>query len=310
MKRCTICSRTYPDDQNFCFDDGSTLEAAAPASPYDQSEAPTANYPYPGAAPTDMRHAAPTAGNRPPGTMQPPYSQSPTPAYMPHYATKRSPLPWILLGLGALIIGVGLIVFLASRNSSRSGISTGPTPGTTPGTTPRTTPTPTSTPTSTPSGSWQTVSGDGFTISMPGSPDHNESTAPSAAGPLPIHLYTLSEGYEGYMAGYTEFPEYLVNASNPEQMLDSMQEGAISNVQGEVTSQRSITLDGNPGKEVIGTSPSKNIGFTLRLYLVKPKLYMVLYTQYDKDKPASESGKRFLDSFELTKSFSGGEPRP
>jgi hypothetical protein len=299
MKRCTICSRTYPDDQNFCFDDGSTLEAAAPASPFGQSEAPTANYPYPGgAALTDMRHVPPTAGNRPPGTVPP----AQTPAYMmPHYAPKRSPLPWILVGLGVLIIGVGLIVFLSSRKPSRSGISGGPTPGFTPGTTPRTTPTPSYTPSSTPSGSWQTVNGDGFTISMPGNPDHNESTAPSAAGPLPIHLYTVSEGYEGFIAGYTEFPEYLVNNSDAEKMLDSMQEGAISNIQGEVTSQRSMTLDGYPGKEVIGNSPSKNIGFTLRIYLVKPKLYMVLYTQYGKDKPISESGTKFIESFQLTK---------
>ena len=73
MKRCPLCSRTYPDDQNFCFDDGTTLEAAPPAGPYDQSEAPTANYPYRGgAAPTDMMHAAPTAGVRPPGTVPPP----------------------------------------------------------------------------------------------------------------------------------------------------------------------------------------------------------------------------------------------
>lgn len=302
MKRCPICTRTYPDDQNFCFDDGSTLEAAPPASPYDQSEAPTANYPYPGgAAPTDMRHVAPTAGHRPPGTVPPPPS-SPTPAYMmPHYAPKRSPLPWILLGLGVLIIGVGLIVFLSSRKSGQTGISGGPTPGITPGTTPRTTPTPSYTPASTPSGSWQTVSGDGFTISMPGNPDHNESTAPSAAGPLPIHLYTVSEGYEGFIAGYTEFPEYLIENSNAEQMLDSMQEGAISNIQGEVTSQRSITLDGYPGKEVVGSSPTKNIAFTLRIYLVKPKLYMVLYTQYGKDKTISEAGTKFIDSFQLTK---------
>jgi hypothetical protein len=303
MKRCTLCGRTYPDDQNFCFDDGSTLEAAAPAGPFDQSEAPTANYPYPGggAPPTDMRHVAPTAGNRPPGTMPPPYPPSPTPPYMtPQYAPrKRSPLPWILVGLGVLIIGVGLIVFLASRNSGRSSVSTGPTPGVTPGTTPRTTPS--YTPSSTPSGSWQTVSGEGFTISMPGSPAHTDSTVPSAVGPLPIHLYTLSEGYEIFSAGYTEFPEALVSNSDAEQMLDTMQQGSVTNMQGEVTSQRSITLDGYPGKEVVGNSPSKNLGFTFRFYMVKPKLYMLIYTQYGKDKPASESGTRFLDSFELTK---------
>ncbi|HWS98909.1 MAG TPA: hypothetical protein VN256_01460 [Pyrinomonadaceae bacterium] len=306
MKRCPICSRTYPDDQNFCFDDGTTLEAAAPPGPYDQSEAPTANYPYPGgAAQTDIRHVSPTAGNRPPGTVPPPPSQTPPYMMMTPYAQKRSPLPWILLGLGVLIIGVGLIVFLASRNPGQTGISAGTTPGATPGTTPRTTPgtTPStpSTPTSTPPGSWETVNGDGFTISMPGTPSHDDDTVASAAGPLPIHLYTLSEGYEGFIAGYTEYPDFIFSSAKPDDLMDSAANGAISNIQGEITSQRSITLDGNPGREIVGTSPSKNIAFTVRIYLVKPRMYMILYTQYGKDKAVSVSGERFLDSLTLTK---------
>src|SRR4051812_21469585 len=79
-------------------------DAQPPASPYDQSKAPTAHSPYPGggAAKTDMRHVAPTAGGRPYGTVPPP--PAPPPAYvMTPYAQKRSPLPWILAGLGALI---------------------------------------------------------------------------------------------------------------------------------------------------------------------------------------------------------------
>lgn len=303
MKRCSICSRTYPDDQNFCFDDGSTLEAAAPSSSFDQSEAPTANYPYQGgAAPTDLRHAAPTAGGRPPGTV-PPHSQPPPPPgyMMTPYAPKRSPLPWILAGVGALIIGVAVIVFLASRTSEKQKISIDVTPSATPGTTPRTTPSPSYTPTSTPSSSWQTVTGEGFTISMPGTPGHDKDTVPSAAGPLPIHLYTLSEGYEGFITGYTEYPDYIFTSANPEDLMDSAQNGAISNVQGEVTSQRSITLDGNPGREIVGTSPSKNIAFTVRIYLVRPRMYMLLYTQYGKEKTISASGERFLDSLQLTK---------
>ena len=305
MKRCPLCSRTYPDDQNFCFDDGATLDAAAPpAGSFGHSEAPTASYPYRGgAAPTDMMHGGRTAGGRPQGTAPPPQM----PYMMTPYATKRSPLPWILAGVGALIIGVFVIIFLASRNPGQTGLSGGPTPDSTPGATPGSSPgstpqaTPSFTPSSTPSGSWQNVSGDGFTISMPGSPSHDEDTVPSAAGPLPIHLYTLSEGYEGFITGYTVYPDYIFSAAKSEDLMDSAQSGAISNVQGEVTSQRSITLDGNPGREIVGSSPSKNIAFTVRIYLVKPRMYMLLYTQYGKDKPISESGVKFLDSFQLTK---------
>jgi hypothetical protein len=302
MKRCPHCSRTYPDDQNFCFDDGSTLEAATPASPYDQSEAPTANFPYPGggAAQTDMRHVAPTAGGRPPGTVPPP--PAPPPAYvMTPYAQKRSPLPWILAGLGALIIGVVVIFLLARRNPGQPGISGGPTPGVTPGTTPRVTPSPIFSPASTPSGPWQTVNGEGFTVSMPGEPSHDQDTVPSAAGPLPLHLYTLSEGYEAFIAGYTEYPDYLFDAAKPEDLMDSVPSSIVSNLQGEITNQRSITLGDYPGREIVGNSPPKNLGFKVRIYLVRPRMYMMLYTQYGKDKPVSEAGEQFLNSIQLTK---------
>jgi hypothetical protein len=136
---------------------------------------------------------------------------------------------------------------------------------------------------------------------MPGTPSKDDSTVPSAAGPLALRMYTLSKGYEGFITGYTEYPDVVFTSSDPEALLDGAQHGAISNVQGEVTSQRKITMNGNPGREIVGTSPSKNIGFTARVILAKPRMYMLVYTQYDKSKPISEDGKRFLDSFQLTK---------
>jgi hypothetical protein len=290
MKRCPACSRTYSDDQNFCFDDGTTL-VAAPVSSFDISEAPTANYPYQSGAPqTNMAQGNPTTPNRPLYT-------APPPAFMMPYAQpKRSPLPWIVGGLLVLIVGIVAIVFISRHNSEPTPISTG---GATPGASPSYSPTTTTTTTS--SSSWETINEDGFTLSMPGTPSKDDSTVPSAAGPLALRMYTLSKGYEGYITGYTEYPDTVFKASEPEEMLDGAQRGAIQNVQGEVTSQRKITIDGNPGREIIGTSPSRNIGFTARVFLAKPRMYMLVYTQYDKSKPISADGKRFLDSFQLTK---------
>jgi hypothetical protein len=213
---------------------------------------------------------------------------------MSPYVQKRSPLPWIVGGLVVLIIGVVAIVLLSSRKSGPTPPISGgsPTPGITPSYTPSSTPS---------SSSWETISGDGFTLTMPGTPSKNDDTIPSAAGPLPLRMYTLSKGFEGYITGYTEYPDIVFTSTEPEKLLDGAQQGAISNVKGEVTSQRSITLNGHPGREIVGTSPAQNIGFTARVILAKPRMYMLVYTQYDKDKPISEDGKRFLDSFEITK---------
>ena len=293
MKRCPACSRTYQDDQNFCLEDGTTL-VSAPAGSFDSSDAPTSNYSYRSDQPaTLIMHGTPTTSGRPTPTSPPPPSP---PFVMPYAQPKRSPLPWIIGGVVVLIIGIAAIVFLSSRQSEPA---TTTTRGTTPGASPSLSPTTTTTSTST--SSWETISDEGFTLTMPGTPSKNDDTIPSAAGPLPLRMYTLSRGFEGYITGYTEYPDIVFTASEPEELLDNAQQGAISNVKGEVTSQRAITLNGHPGREIVGTSPDQNIGFTARVILAKPRMYMLIYTQYDKDKLISEDGKRFLDSFQLTK---------
>ena len=285
MKRCPACNRSYPDDQNFCLDDGTTL-VGAPAGSFDSSDAPTANYPYRSdAPPTVIMQGTPTTSNKPPAPTFPP------PAFVtPYTQTKRSPLPWIIVGVLILAVGITLAVFLSSRGSVKSDPGVG---GTKPGASPTYSPSSSS--------SWQTVNDDGFTLSMPGKPDKNDSTIASAAGPLPLRMYTLSKGFEGFITGYTEYPDIVFTSTEPEDLLDGAQRGAISNVKGEVTSQRSITLNGHPGREIVGTSPGQNVGFTARVFLAKPRMYMLVYTQYDKDKPISDDGKRFLDSFQITK---------
>ncbi|HUQ34509.1 MAG TPA: hypothetical protein VM095_20480 [Pyrinomonadaceae bacterium] len=288
MKRCPACNRTYTDDQNFCLDDGTTLVGQSSGS-YNSSDAPTANIQYSGSsAPTEYMHGNPTSSGRPMPT-------SPPPAFMPPYAqnvqNKRSPLPWIIGGVAVLVIGIAVALLLSNRKTT-----TGTTGGTTPGATPSYSPS-----TSSSSSSWETVDGDGFTLSMPGTPSKNDSTIPSAAGPLQLRMYTLSKGFEGYITGYTEYPDIVFTSSQPEDLLNGAQNGAISNVKGEVTSQRPISVNGNPGREIIGTSPAQNIGFTARVILAKPRMYMLVYTQYDKSKPISEDGKKFLDSFQLTR---------
>lgn len=287
MKRCPTCSRSYADDQNFCLEDGTTLVAERGGS-FDSADAPTMNYPYhSGSPPTGAIHGTPTTSGRPIGTSPPPY--------LTPYPPKRSAVPWIVGGLFVVIVGVVVAVLLANRKTETPVSVMDPKSGSSP----TYTPAPTSTP-YTSSSSWQAVNGDRFTFSMPGSPSHDEQTISSAAGPLPLHMYTLSEGYEGFIAGYTEYPDYIFTSAGPEDLLDGAQQGAVSNVEGQVTSQKKISIAGNPGREIVGTSPSRNIGFTARVYLVRPRMYMFVYTQYDKDKPISSDGTRFLDSFQIT----------
>lgn len=290
MKHCPVCQRPYPDDaQNFCLDDGTTLVR--------DDSSPQSSYPYDNrAAPTEVMYPGQTAVNR--------AAAATTPPFLPIYPQKRNSLPWILGGLALLIICV-VVIILAARSSqvSQGGFGS-PTPVTSPSFTPRTSPSssPTSSATPGPTASdsaWQTVNGDGFTISMPGTPSKSEQTEPSLAGPITVHLYTVTRGYEGFMAGNTRYPDSVFASGNADDIMDGARNGAISGINGEVSNEHSITLAGYSGREITGKSPSKNLGFTIRMFIVKPQMFLMLYTQYDKEKPMSEDGRKFLESFHI-----------
>jgi hypothetical protein len=234
-------------------------------------------------------HPGQTASNR--------AAAATTPPFLAIYPQKRNRLPWVLGGLALLIICV-IVIILAARSSkvSQGGFGS-PTPGTSPSTSPTisTTPGPT-----TSDLAWQKVNGDGFAISMPGNPSKSDQTEPSLAGPITIHLYTVTHGYEGFMVGNTRYPDSVFASGNTDDIVNGARNGAVSSINGEVTNEHNITVAGYSGREITGKSPSKNLGFTIRLFVVKPQMFMILYTQYDKEKPISEDGRKYLDSFQIT----------
>ncbi|HEX8709027.1 MAG TPA: hypothetical protein VF723_12340 [Pyrinomonadaceae bacterium] len=148
--------------------------------------------------------------------------------------------------------------------------------------------------------SWQTLNENGFSVNMPGKASKNEQNVASAAGPITIHLYTLENKGEGFIVGYSEYPPAVFDAASSDKLLDAARQGAIANVQGQVTNERKINLGDIPGREITGNSPSQNVSFTARVYLAKPRMYMLVYSAQPKDKPISADGTKFLDSFKLS----------
>jgi hypothetical protein len=149
--------------------------------------------------------------------------------------------------------------------------------------------------------SWQNLDESAFKVEMPGSAAKSNQTVTTAAGPITVNLWTLDQKTEGYIVGYSEYPEAVFNARNPEQLLDSARDGAISNVKGKVTDEKKITQGSFPGREITGNSPDQNVAFTARVFLAKPRMYMLVYSQLGKDKAISEDGKKFLESFQIKK---------
>lgn len=115
MKQCPTCNRTYPDNQQFCIEDGTPLANVA-ETPSD----------YSASAPYTPQGSAP-----PPNE---PYNPNPTPAgaqWTPpqpaQAAPRKSKLPWIIAGVVLLLVlGIGAVAIVGALvyyNSSHSSVA-------------------------------------------------------------------------------------------------------------------------------------------------------------------------------------------
>jgi hypothetical protein len=155
---------------------------------------------------------------------------------------------------------------------------------------------------------WETLSEGGFTAQMPGKPEKQTQTIPTAVGSVTFNTFSVEHRSEAFIVGYNDFPAAAITNADPEQLLNNAKNGAVKNVGGKVTGEKSITMAGNPGKEFVGegVSPAPDSSgkrqeatFTARIYWAKPRLYQVLYI-HPKGSASSETGQKFLDSFQIT----------
>jgi hypothetical protein len=153
---------------------------------------------------------------------------------------------------------------------------------------------------------WETVKEGGFTAQMPGTPTREVVSVDTKAGKLDITILTVTKGDEVFIIGYNDIPASVAADANPKTILDNARDGAVRKVNGKVTSEREISIEGYPGKEFTGDgfSPSKNGEksdegtFTERVYWVNPRLYQVLNVR-PKGSALDDDAQKFLDSFKL-----------
>ncbi|HEX8846398.1 MAG TPA: hypothetical protein VF791_17255 [Pyrinomonadaceae bacterium] len=147
--------------------------------------------------------------------------------------------------------------------------------------------------------SWQTLDKGAFKIDMPGTPKEQTQTIPTPAGPITAIMYSAEAKGEAFLVGYSDYPASLAN-TDPEMLFNAGRDNAMRSVSGKITSERSITLNGKPGKEFVGDATRPQEGtMTVRIYWVSPRIYTVIYIR-PKGAAASENGEKFLNSFQLT----------
>ena len=155
---------------------------------------------------------------------------------------------------------------------------------------------------------WETLSEGGFTAQMPGKAEKQTQSVPTAVGAITFNTFSVEHRSEAFIVGYNDFPAAATKNIDPEQLLNNAKAGAVQNVGGKVTGEKSVTLAGYPGKEFVGEGVSpqpdssgkrQEATFTARIYWASPRLYQILYI-HPKGSASSETGQKFLDSFQLT----------
>lgn len=140
--------------------------------------------------------------------------------------------------------------------------------------------------------------GEGFTVSMPGSPKRSTQTAQSAAGPVSIVLYSSESKDKAYNIGYTELPNGM------EADLPGAIKGAASAVQGTATDEIETTYQGSPARDarITNASDGKGNKATVFIRAIKAgsRLYQLQYVEEGADvKAAPSEYSQFLASLKI-----------
>jgi hypothetical protein len=135
----------------------------------------------------------------------------------------------------------------------------------------------------------------GFSVKLPSKPTEQSLPQSTEAGRTPPPLYELTSGGLKYVITYKDHP-FSVEGAQRDKLLDMGAEAGITGAGGKVVSNKPISLDDYPGREVKGEMG----GFLnqSRVYLVKQRLYLLI-VWLPADKAGSENAAKFLESFKI-----------
>lgn len=226
----------------------------------------------------------------------------------------------LIIGLvigGVALVGVMLIVVVAAllipavkaaREAARRAqaaretnmAAAGQVPANVPGTTPNM-PTITVNPSAPPADTWVTheATADGYSILLPKTPMQQTQFAMGAT----VTMAVCDLGPTGaYMVAASRIPLLAPGQTidaNP--LLDGAVNGAVANVGGKLINQKTISLDGNPGREIDfeGSRGGQTFTARARIYIANGKIYQMLFLGPSSNQPTADIQKCF-DSFKLT----------
>jgi hypothetical protein len=147
----------------------------------------------------------------------------------------------------------------------------------------------------------------GCKLEFPQKPTEKKQKINSAVGKLKMNMYLYEPTEQAkdenlvYLFNYTEYPASKISSDNKDMLkpfFDNAIQGAVNTVNGKLLSEKDISIGKYPGREVKVDYKEGYAVITIRLYLVKNRMYMLeAITKTTKD--ANASLAKFMNSFKL-----------
>lgn len=117
-----------------------------------------------------------------------------------------------------------------------------------------------------------------FKAQFPRSPQTETSQTPTAVGNLDMITYSAQNGEVYYAVATADYPADMVKASDPAKILDGARDGAAANVNGKLTSEKQIDVNGHKGRRINITASMQGIDLVLDavLILVENRLFQAI----------------------------------
>ncbi len=133
----------------------------------------------------------------------------------------------------------------------------------------------------------------GFQVMMPGTPQLQQNTHKSFVGAIEENTYMVNTKDGSYSVEYSNLPNIAVSMGGAGAIFDGAKKGLLKDSGGKQVSFSDITLNGNPGKELVYQIPSVGADTMgkARFYLVQKRLYVLVAT--------GSKASQFFNSFKL-----------
>ncbi|MBS1910425.1 MAG: hypothetical protein JST22_00440 [Bacteroidetes bacterium] len=162
----------------------------------------------------------------------------------------------------------------------------------------------------------QLVSSDGrFSITLPAGyskPQLQTNSVESDNGTIRVHMYSAINANEGLcLIGYNDFKGATIDSMLELRILDGAREGALENMQATLEGERTLSLEGHPGRSIRFTTRKNDQVMYGRFdyYMVGTRLYQVGFIGGSAASVESQPVASFFASFKLMAANSRPAPR-